>query len=1070
MDTLPKELKKVVQLTQDSLKSFEYIIMVMDERIKVEELYLSGMNKIQAQFNYIKENDPLAFESSALRVDVLQRANHNQYLVEQMKSEQEEMKLLLKKNQEKIKEVDSSFRESEKTFKQKVYDLEKQKEKLNQVNKELEELTLYLQLIEQDVAKSNPKWKDRKQTVVNKLKLTQKQKEELDTIYRQDLKDVDTYIGDYNTQLSGQYNELVNNSNNLRNSIHDLARKQLVYEVNQIRNIQYDLDNVIKQVDSRPNFSYEPEEVSKKLNPHKALNFQSFFTPFSTDVQKKIQEQPVDIDQSLSISPDTQLPGLDSNFDCISKEDRTLIQSYFQKGLIDNLNQLSLVKNKKLKDSCHYLMNSVIQTKGDSIDVDVLNLDISVILNEIQSRTTKNRQLYQEKLSQSQKLEEGRKSQSVDQDEGQTLKEDSILKQISSSTEQQEVENQHIQQHKDVEEGKKQTTEVNSQQQEEKLEGISEKQVQEETNENKQKENESQEAEGQNKATSSSENTEQVKEEKAQGSNENQNVEKEKEEQVILEKNESNQQAENQNGENSEQTKQNQDGAAEKNEEQVQNNEAALIGDKQDKKSIDESKKLDDQIKQSNDENQKSADENKKSIDENKKSIDESQNSEANGQKQTDKVKEEQEIITDTPPVFYDYSDPQNQAIFLIFLECFRQSGKSQVTPQQNNQLVIECFRYLDDLQVKKDILQLIKFMPLSFAIYRLTAAEKVFLQEKVKHHFIWTQNDVWEALIFRSVKDELSKLDPSIAEDETMYRNTVYSNLATVGLNMLKFRSTKQSTKNIIGKLALNYGIPDSQIQDLMTFIENEGQNEKSLSFVKTSNYSTIQAKPNIAKGRIITFGQTQPQQQQPATVTTTSSNSNSTQASTLHDTKVNPLLQKHSVPATSHNPLLANTNNSNTANTNQQRFQSAYTPSTQNKPSGQLNQTFGGQPNPMLQQQQPSKHQSDFKPSNLFKQEMNTISNNSSQEPLKSAQTVQATQNQQTAQTVQANQNTQASAQNSQTTQNPTQPIPQFANQQVPIQAQQQKPNYALPQNKVNSKLFGSNQNYALNNNKNL
>lgn len=100
--------------------------------------------------------------------------------------------------------------------------------------------------------------------------------------------------------------------------------------------------------------------------------------------------------------------------------------------------------------------------------------------------------------------------------------------------------------------------------------------------------------------------------------------------------------------------------------------------------------------------------------------------------------------------------------------------------------------------------------MPLTFAIYRLTAAEKVFLQDKVKHHFIWTHNDVWEALIYRSVKDELGKLDPSIADDETVYRNTVYSNLATIGLNMLKFRSTKQNTKNLLAKLAMYYGIPD--------------------------------------------------------------------------------------------------------------------------------------------------------------------------------------------------------------------------------------------------------------------
>lgn len=44
--------------------------MVLAERIKVEENYLSGLNKVHGQLNFVKEGDPLAFECSALRVDV----------------------------------------------------------------------------------------------------------------------------------------------------------------------------------------------------------------------------------------------------------------------------------------------------------------------------------------------------------------------------------------------------------------------------------------------------------------------------------------------------------------------------------------------------------------------------------------------------------------------------------------------------------------------------------------------------------------------------------------------------------------------------------------------------------------------------------------------------------------------------------------------------------------------------------------------------------------------------------------------------------------------------------------
>lgn len=50
-----------------------------------------------------------------------------------------------------MKEVDNNLKESEKTFKQKAIDLEKQKDKLIQYNKELEEVCLIFSLIETDV-------------------------------------------------------------------------------------------------------------------------------------------------------------------------------------------------------------------------------------------------------------------------------------------------------------------------------------------------------------------------------------------------------------------------------------------------------------------------------------------------------------------------------------------------------------------------------------------------------------------------------------------------------------------------------------------------------------------------------------------------------------------------------------------------------------------------------------------------------------------------------------------------------------------------------------------------------
>lgn len=49
--------------------------------------------------------------------------------------------------------------------------------------------------------------------------------------------------------------------------------------------------------------------------------------------------------------------------------------------------------------------------------------------------------------------------------------------------------------------------------------------------------------------------------------------------------------------------------------------------------------------------------------------------------------------------------------------------------------------------------------MPLSFAVFRLSAIEKVFIYERVRHHTLWSSNDLWEALIISTVQGDLAKL-----------------------------------------------------------------------------------------------------------------------------------------------------------------------------------------------------------------------------------------------------------------------------------------------------------------------
>lgn len=50
------------------------------------------------------------------------------------------------------------------------------------------------------------------------------------------------------------------------------------------------------------------------------------------------------------------------------------------------------------------------------------------------------------------------------------------------------------------------------------------------------------------------------------------------------------------------------------------------------------------------------------------------------------------------------------------------------------------------------------KLMLMTFTFYRIEKAEKIFLYDGIQHHSIFDKIDLWDAIFFESLHDEMKK------------------------------------------------------------------------------------------------------------------------------------------------------------------------------------------------------------------------------------------------------------------------------------------------------------------------
>ncbi|CAD8149646.1 unnamed protein product [Paramecium pentaurelia] len=141
------------------------------------------------------------------------------------------------------------------------------------------------------------------------------------------------------------------------------------------------------------------------------------------------------------------------------------------------------------------------------------------------------------------------------------------------------------------------------------------------------------------------------------------------------------------------------------------------------------------------------------------------------------------------------------------------------------NQILDLCLEEYDAFTVRK-------LMLMTFTFYRIEKTEKIFLFDGIQHHSIFDRFDLWDAIFFECLYEEMKKqqemkIYENINDSIDREKNTVFGFLGSLIENMLSFSPSKQNVRTLTQKYCKFYMLNEIQIKQLLQIIENSKQQQ---------------------------------------------------------------------------------------------------------------------------------------------------------------------------------------------------------------------------------------------------
>lgn len=262
------------------------LISFLEEKASVEESYAKGLERLAKSPYFIASQGTLAHAISALKNDSLNRAAQARILSENIvKDLVEPLKDLLSTQVKTLSKTHTEGKRSEKERQDLVDKLEKFKSRYFKACKESEFLTVQLE---------SPQNTTRRDKMMQRLMQLKQEIEENLKSYKDSISEHNLYKDKFTDFMSKILEVYQKQEEQRLEAIKNCLRKLVVYETSYLRNLQYDIDNLARAMESVNAASDIKQFIddNTSINPkNQKLTFESYSG--SHEMYKNLNEAPV---------------------------------------------------------------------------------------------------------------------------------------------------------------------------------------------------------------------------------------------------------------------------------------------------------------------------------------------------------------------------------------------------------------------------------------------------------------------------------------------------------------------------------------------------------------------------------------------------------------------------------------------------------------------------------------------------------------------------------------------------------------------------------------------------------
>jgi hypothetical protein len=286
-DDLWDKFEVIAKASTDHRKYYEELIAILEDAIACEDYYAKTMDKLALRTATISYKGTCDNAISTLKMAFINKANLTKSLTKSLREDVvDNLKEIVKIQNYEAKNLLNDGRKFEKDYKKVLETLEKQRNKYNQTSREADLANIENECIRYSKEVAN----DKKTKSAQKTQQTMKEAFENETQYKGKVAEYNTFLEKYYHGLK-KINEQFQKHEEIRiESIKDDVFKTLLFDLNYVRNYQYDLERILKNLETVEVKKDIEEFIKENSDKRKDFYPKATFDQYTSFFQQSLYE------------------------------------------------------------------------------------------------------------------------------------------------------------------------------------------------------------------------------------------------------------------------------------------------------------------------------------------------------------------------------------------------------------------------------------------------------------------------------------------------------------------------------------------------------------------------------------------------------------------------------------------------------------------------------------------------------------------------------------------------------------------------------------------------------------